>query len=137
MDIVETIKKRKSIRAFRPDAVPREVLKEIMEIAVRAPSWANTQPWEFAIVGGRELAEIRGAFVKKAQEPSHPDLAAPKMFPPVYASRHRPLGREIFRLKGITKEDTDKKKWWRQWMPWWPKSNPERGFPTSTRRVTT
>ena len=61
MDIAEAINHRKSIRAFKPDAVPQEILKDIMELALRAPSWANTQPWEFAIVGGRKLEEIRQA----------------------------------------------------------------------------
>ncbi|MFC2022424.1 nitroreductase family protein, partial [Chloroflexota bacterium] len=41
MDIVEAIRYRKSIRAFKPDVVPQEILKEIMELALRAPSWAN------------------------------------------------------------------------------------------------
>ena len=45
MDIVEAIQQRKSIRAFKPDPVPKEILKEILELALRAPSWANTQPW--------------------------------------------------------------------------------------------
>ena len=41
MDIVEAIKQRKSIRAFKPDPVPLDVLKQIMELALRAPSWGN------------------------------------------------------------------------------------------------
>jgi nitroreductase len=45
MDIVEAIKTRKSIRAFKPDPVPQDILKEIMRLAQNAPSWANTQPW--------------------------------------------------------------------------------------------
>jgi len=44
MDIVEAIQQRKSIRAFKPDPVPKEILKEILDLALRAPSWANTQP---------------------------------------------------------------------------------------------
>jgi nitroreductase len=59
MEIVEAIQKRKSIRAFKSDPVPQEILKKIMELALRAPSWANTQPWEFAIVTGKKLEEIR------------------------------------------------------------------------------
>lgn len=59
MDIVEAIQQRKSIRAFKSDPVPKEILKEIMGLALRAPSYDNTQPWEFAIVAGKKLEEIR------------------------------------------------------------------------------
>jgi len=50
MDIIEAIRTRKSIRGYKPDPVPREVLRDIMDIATRAPSSMNTQPWEVAIV---------------------------------------------------------------------------------------
>ena len=52
MDVIEAIGKRKSVRAFTPDPVSLDMLKEIVEQALRAPSWANTQPWEFAVVTG-------------------------------------------------------------------------------------
>ena len=75
MDIVEAIHQRMSIRAFKPDPVSREVLGEIMELALRAPSWADTQPWEFAIVSGRKLEEIHQGFIEKGEEQHVPDLA--------------------------------------------------------------
>ena len=58
MDIVEAIQQRKSIRAFKPDPVPQQVLRQIMELALCAPSWANTQPWGFALVAGEKLKEM-------------------------------------------------------------------------------
>jgi nitroreductase len=54
MDIAEAISQRKSIRAFKPAPVPLDILTQIMQSALRAPSWANTQPWEFAVVSGRD-----------------------------------------------------------------------------------
>ena len=59
MDTAAAVNKRKSIRAFKPDPVPRKILREIMELALRAPSWANTQPWELAIASGSKLEEIK------------------------------------------------------------------------------
>jgi len=114
MDIAEAIRHRKSIRAFKPDAVPQEILKEIMEIAVGAPSWSNTQPWEFAIAGGEKIAEIKQAFVEKAQagEPTNPDLTPPKEFPEPYNTRRRALGIKIFEIKGIKREDKEQRKLW-------------------------
>ena len=112
MEIVEAIHHRKSIRAFKPKSVPQEILKEIMELALRAPSWANTQPWEFAVVSGRKLEEIRGAFVERVEEPPNPDIPRPREFPEPYDTRRRVLGRKVFELKEISREDKEKRRWW-------------------------
>ena len=93
MDIIEAVKQRKSIRIFKPDPVPREILQEIMELALRAPSWANTQPWEFAIVSGEKLDEIRQGFREHKDEKMCPDIGFPGRFPEPYNSRHRALSR--------------------------------------------
>ena len=90
MDVVQAIKERKSIRAFKPDQVPLELLKNILEQAMRAPSWANTQPWEFAVVTGKKLKAIQDAFVKRgaaAMQNSQSEVARPYDFPEPYSSR--------------------------------------------------
>ena len=112
MDITEAINQRKSIRAFKPDAVPRETLKEILELALRAPSWSNTQPWEFVIVGGKKLEEIRKAVIDQVQERSNPDLAAPREFPESFDTRRRALGRKLFEVAGIQREDREQRRQW-------------------------
>ena len=114
MDIVEAIRQRKSIRAFKSTPVPKETLKEITEMALRAPSWGNTQPWEFAIVTGKKLEEIRQAFVEKAAaaEEDNPDIPRPREFPQPYDTRYRALGRKVLELKGISREDKEKRKRW-------------------------
>jgi nitroreductase len=112
MEIVEAIYHRKSIRAFKPNPVPQEILKEIMELALRAPSWANTQPWEFAVVSGIKLEEIRQAFVERAEESPDPDIPRPREFPEPYDTRRRVLGRRVLELKGISREDKEKRRWW-------------------------
>ncbi len=113
MDIVEAIRLRKSIRAFKPDAVPQEILKEILELALHAPSWANTQPWEFAIAGGRILEDIRQNFILNADELPNPELSPPQEFPEPFNSRRRAVGRKLYEIKGISREDTEKRRWWR------------------------
>jgi nitroreductase len=90
MDVVQAIKERKSIRAFKPDQVPLDLLKKILEHAMRAPSWANTQPWEFAVVTGEKLKAIQDAFVKRgaaAMQDSQSEVARPYDFPEPYSSR--------------------------------------------------
>jgi len=112
MDIVEAINSRKSIRAFRADPVPQAILAEIMELALRAPSWANTQPWEFAIVSGSKLEEISQGFLEKLDEEPTPDLSYPREFPEPYESRFRALARKEFEIKGIRREDRERRGWW-------------------------
>ena len=116
MDVVEAVRQRKSVRGFKTDAVPEETLREIMEVALRAPSWANTQPWEFAIVRGEKLEQIRQAFMEKAQagEATKPDMAAPAGFPDPFDGRRRVVGRKLFEIMGIGREDREKRAWWGQ-----------------------
>ena len=57
---------------------------------MRAPSWANTQPWEFAVVTGKELKAIPDAFVMRgaaAMQNSQSEVARPYDFPEPYSSR--------------------------------------------------
>lgn len=55
MDIYEVIKKRRSIRKYKPDAVPEEKLTKILEAARQSPSGKNGQPWRFIIVRDESL----------------------------------------------------------------------------------
>lgn len=92
MDIVEAINKRQSIRGFKPDPVPQATIREIMELSLRAPSWGNTQPWDFYIVAGKPLEEIKNGFTERAGQPANPDVGRPQEFPEPYGSRRRPPG---------------------------------------------
>ncbi|MBZ8144047.1 nitrobenzoate reductase, partial [Rubrivivax gelatinosus] len=60
------ISSRRSIRAFRPDPVPRATVERILELASRAPSGTNVQPWKVTVLTGaaraRLSARIRAAY---------------------------------------------------------------------------
>jgi nitroreductase len=53
----ELFKKRRSIRRFKQDPVPDDYIQKIIEAARWAPSGANTQPWEFIVVGDPRTKE--------------------------------------------------------------------------------
>ena len=53
------VQERRSVRGFRDEPVPREVIEEIIEIAAGAPSSMNTQPWHFHVLTGAPLDLIR------------------------------------------------------------------------------
>lgn len=52
MEWKEAMERRRSIRRFRPDPIPMERVRAVLEAAVRAPSAKNRQPWRFVVVSG-------------------------------------------------------------------------------------
>lgn len=68
MDLTTIIKERKSIRAFRPDPVPGQTIRDILALAVQAPSAINLQPWEFIVVAGEERKRLSRRLLKAYRE---------------------------------------------------------------------
>lgn len=58
MDLIEAIRQRKSIRAFKPDPVSKEDILSLISAAVAAPSKGNSQIWEFTVVTGDKKREM-------------------------------------------------------------------------------
>jgi len=112
MDLAQAILTRRSIRAFKGDPVPRKVLEEILEAAIRAPSWSNTQPWEFFIVGGEKLRQLKESLENRALEAPRPDIPFITQFPEPYGARRRNLGRKVLEIQGIDRKDKDKRRGW-------------------------
>jgi len=112
MNVIEAISSRRSIRAFRPDPIPRKIIQAILQNAILAPSWANTQPWEFVIVGGQELDELKQALTHHSKEIPNPDIIRPAEFPEPYDIRRSELVAKILEMKGIKREDGEKREWW-------------------------
>ena len=110
MDIKKAVLTRKSIRGFKPDPIPREVLNEIIEAAVRAPSSDNSQPWEIYVLQGEPLDKIRAENIKAVEE----GMAGKDFLPyePTYRKRQVDLAIQLFQLMGITREDNEKRTDW-------------------------
>ena len=68
MDVVQAIQERRSVRAFKPDPVPREKIEELLKLAVQAPSAINLQPWEFTVVVGEERERLSRRLIKAYKE---------------------------------------------------------------------
>ena len=67
MEIIEAIRSRRSIRSFKTDPVPGEVLRDLMKVCRWAPSASNIQPWEFAVLGGKVIQEAKDRLVERAK----------------------------------------------------------------------
>jgi nitroreductase len=68
MELTEIIGQRKSIRAFRNDPLSREQVEAILDLAIKAPSAINLQPWEFSVVMNEERERLSRRLVKAYRE---------------------------------------------------------------------
>ena len=113
MDLVEAIKSRKSVRGYKPTPVPKEILTEILEIGIRSPSGLNSQPWEFTVLGGKVLDDLKQALQEQllAKVEPQPDFPIHPLTG-VYRKRQVELAIALFQHMGIAREDTEKRDQW-------------------------
>ena len=107
MDAIDCIKSRMSIRAFKPEPVPQELLKEIIDAAKWSPSYKNTQPWEVMVISGAKkaaLSTMMMELLEKGEEPA-PDLPAPVSWPPAQETRIAHLFKRRCEETGINLAD--------------------------------
>lgn len=115
MDIIDAIRSRKSMRGYKPDPVPKKILREILDIATRSPSTLNTQPWEITVVSGEVLDNIRWGNIEMLNSGATPEPETPfKPFEGKYRQRQVELAIQIFQLMGIAREDKVKRAEWMQ-----------------------
>lgn len=113
MNLVEAIKSRKSIRGFKPDPVPREVLEQLLEVARWSPSGVNAQPWDFVVLSGEVFQAVKRALLEQDEKgiEQHPVL---ERLPQLGACRERQvsLGKQLFGVLEIGREDAEKRRQW-------------------------
>ena len=64
-DLFEIIKTTRSMRRLKPDSVPNELIRKILEAGVCAPSGGNMQRWRFLVVRDPKIKETVGALYKR------------------------------------------------------------------------
>jgi len=109
MDVLDAINKRHSVRAFKPDPVPQDILKKIIEGALRSPSASNSQPWEFAIVSGARLEEIKQAYIDNSTKMPNLDVPIPFQYPEPWISRRAAVMAGVLKKLGVAREDRQKR----------------------------
>ncbi len=107
-----TIESRRSVRAFRNDTVPLETIRHILEVAARAPSSANMQPWRVYVLTGAALRRTIDAVclafdTEQGQHTSEYQYFPTEFFEP-YLSRRRKMGLSMYALLGIEKGDKER-----------------------------
>ncbi|HEY0105365.1 MAG TPA: nitroreductase [Rhizomicrobium sp.] len=109
MNVSEALATRRSVRAFKPDPVPRDVVEAILRQAARAPSGGNLQPWKVHVLIGPARDELvrrtreRIAVNPRGGVPEYhiypPDLTEP------YRTRRFAVGEAMYATIGIGRED--------------------------------
>ena len=107
----QVITSRRSIRAFLPTAVDHEDIRALLEVAARAPSGSNTQPWKVYVVTGDKLKQLSNRILD-----AHNDAELAKShqeeynYYPVkwiapYLERRRKVGWDLYSLLGLGREN--------------------------------
>src|SRR5690606_16901371 len=114
MNFDEVILGRRSIRGYKPDPVPRELIEEILALAMRAPSSMNTQPWNFYIVTGEPLERIRAGNTERmlAGVPQSREFRTGPPFAGQHRERQIGIAKQLFAAMGIAREDKEKRQDW-------------------------
>ena len=109
MEIEKAVKERRSIRMFKPEEVPQEIIREILDEARWAPSWGNTQPWELYVVTGETLKRFKKANRQKcmAGEVDSSEIPMPLVWPKILKKRYIGVGKSVLTSLSIAREDAD------------------------------
>lgn len=105
------ITSRRSVRAFLPTPVPKRVIEDILQVASRAPSGTNTQPWKVHVLTGASREALSRKIVAAYDDPAaaatHEEEYAyyPREWVSPYIDRRRKIGWDLYGLLGIAKGD--------------------------------
>jgi nitroreductase len=105
------ITSRRSIRAYLPKPVPHDDIAAILEVAARAPSGTNTQPWKVTVLTGASLRTLTDRITQAYDEPGRDEKYVreyeyyPNKWVSPYIERRRKVGWDLYSLLGITRED--------------------------------
>jgi nitroreductase len=103
-DLDETIKERHSIRKFLPRPVPKDLLCECLELAQRAPSNSNIQPWRLFFAAGQDRDRLKEALLEVAREKA-PNVPA---LPEHFNHFRKELGAQVYGVgMGIASDDKE------------------------------
>jgi nitroreductase len=114
LDFDDVIRGRRSIRGYKPDPVPRALIEEIIELAMRAPSSMNTQPWNFTVVTGEPLNRIRAGNTERmvAGVPQSREFRTGQAFAGPHRERQIGVAKQLFSAMGIERDDAERRQDW-------------------------
>lgn len=114
MDFDEVINSRRSIRGYLDKPVPRELIEEVLQLAMRAPSSMNSQPWNFHVITGEPLDRIRAGNTERnlAGIPHSREFRTGHAFEGKHRERQIGCAKQLFAAMNIEREDKDARLDW-------------------------
>lgn len=104
MDVSQAVTRRTSIRQFTADPVSDDTLRGLLELAARAPSGGNVQPWRIYVVNGDSMTRFRDFIADRPIEPGEYDIYPADLWEP-YRTNRFALGEQMYATLGIGRED--------------------------------
>lgn len=110
MNTSEAIRERKSVRAFTRDEVSRELIERVLDTARHAPSGANSQPWQVAVVTGKTKKKIAEALINEFRSGKGEDRDYdyyPSKWKEPFKARRIDCGIQLYDTLGIARKDRE------------------------------
>lgn len=115
ISVVDAVRSRRSVRGFLDKPVDANILKELLEVALRSPSGTNIQPWHLHVMTGDALKtfskKMTQTFLDTSTDPAKSETWEydyyPRKFPEPYLSRRRKVGFDLYSLAGVERGDIE------------------------------
>jgi len=116
MNVYDAIASRRSVREFLDRPVASEVIRRVLQAALRAPSGGNLQPWHFHVVGGERLRELKDIMRRRVREAPDGEGAEYDIYPrelvSPYRDRRFAMGEALYAHLGIPRENKAARRQW-------------------------
>lgn len=114
MNYDDVVLGRRSIRGYLDKPVPRELIAEVLALAMRSPSSMNTQPWNFHVITGEPLNRIRAGNTERnlAGVPHSREFRTGHAFEGVHRERQVGVAKQLFAAQGIARDDKEARLDW-------------------------
>jgi nitroreductase len=110
----EVILGRRSIRGYKQQPVPQALIREVLNLAMRAPSSLNTQPWNFFVITGKPLDRIRQENTDRnlAGVPPSREIRSGPAYEGMHRERQIEIAKQLFAAMDIPRHDQQKRQDW-------------------------
>jgi len=114
MNYDDVINGRRSIRGYKAEPVPASLIREVIALALRAPSSMNTQPANFYVVTGEPLDRIRKGNVERnlAGVPDSREFRSHGAYEGIHRERQIGVAKQLFSVMGIERHDKEARQDW-------------------------
>ena len=114
MNYDDVVRGRRSTRGFTDKPVPKALIREVIELAMRAPSSLNTQPWNFHVVAGEPLDRIRKGNTERnlAGVPESREFRSHGAYEGKHRERQVEIAKQLFSAMNIERHDQAARKDW-------------------------